>query len=112
MTYFISWIKQKPYIHPHFFAMPYEAPEGCDDRQYQEGDQVSIACADPRYRFDIWKQYGLDFPGKMGWHDGKKTGTYYRIGNDLVGFSCTSFGCPVHAVEKNVFHQKLSRTMQ
>lgn len=100
----IIWItRPQPYIHPHFLAAPYRAPAGCAVRTYSDGEPISLACADPGYQFDAWAKYGLRWPGRPGLQDGRQTGTYYRVGDDLIGIQCAVDDCIVNGVERNVY---------
>jgi hypothetical protein len=102
-----AWLQFRPRIHPQFDSEPYIAPAGCENRTYKYGDAIALACAEERYRFDQWREYGLPSPGKIGWTEGKWRGTYYRVGNDLVGFTCNrDIDCWVLGVESNVYRVK------
>jgi hypothetical protein len=102
-----TWQQFRPRIHPQFDAAPYVAPAGCEVRSYRLYEDIAIACAEERYRFDQWRDYRLPSPGRMGENVGKWTSAYYRIGNDLVGISCTrGYGCRVNALEANVYRAK------
>jgi hypothetical protein len=95
-----------PHVHPRFFAAPYVAPMGCFAKDYREGDTISITCADNKYLFDNWEKYGLEWPGRLGVESGHKFGTYYRVGNDLIGMQCGFGDCNAKAIERNVFTVK------
>ena len=92
-----------PYRHPTIEAEQYISPEGCQTRRYVTPDQISSACASAKYVFTNWSQYGLAWPGPPGIDQGRQTGTYYRIGPDLVGMRCNFGRCRVSEVERNVF---------
>jgi len=104
----LIWMNRpRPYIHPHFIAARYRFPTGCAVRGYAGGESIALACAEPEYRFDDWAKYGLRWPGKPGWRDGRQTGTYYRVGDDLIGIQCAFDDCIVNGVERNVFTSTL-----
>jgi len=89
-------IRTRPYTHPQFIADPYIAPKGCEVRSYEGHDDIAESCADRRYLFTGWREYGLQYPGKGG--------AYYRVGKDLVGINCNYDECHVRGnVEQNVF---------
>lgn len=101
----VIWMNRpRPYIHPRFVAAPYQVPTGCAVRTYSNGDAIPLACADPSYRFDGWAKYGLRWSGRPGLYDGHWTGTYYRVGDDLIGIQCGFDHCIVNGVERNVYH--------
>lgn len=103
----IIWFNwPRPYNHPNIWSDAYVSPRGCTVKQYQNLDPIELACAEKRYAFDDWAAYGLQYPGGVGYHDGRKTGTYYRVGDDLVGFQCPFGQCSVLGVERRVFHRR------
>jgi hypothetical protein len=94
---------KNPYVHPQFVAEPYEAPKGCEVREYWYRNEISIFCADERYIFNDWKKYGLPYPGRWGPREGRQLRTYYRVGNHLISIYCLGKICKVNNLEKNVF---------
>lgn len=91
----MGYTRDGPYTHPHFSADPYIAPQGCAVRSYELFDEIAESCADGRYLFAAWRKYGLRSPGKGG--------TYYRVGNDLIGINCNYGKCSVRGTEPKVF---------
>jgi len=90
-----DYINTKPYVHPQFVAEPYVPPKGCSIRSYELFDDIAESCANGKYLFRAWREYGLRSTGKGG--------AYYRVGNDLIGINCNYGKCSVRQVEKDVF---------
>jgi hypothetical protein len=90
-----------PYSPLVLHAGPFKWPEGCADRNYKEGDEISIACHN--YRNVVPPKLLLDhgFPGliERTEHD------YFRVGSDAINFRCNYFTekCTVRHAEHNVF---------
>ena len=91
-------------VHPHFLADRYVYPLGCPSQTYRESEDIPLSCASRRYVFDDWDGFGLGWPGPVGNYKGVKVGTYYRVGNDLIGFRCSFGECTVQGVERNVYN--------
>ena len=109
IAFMLFGARPQTYTHPHFVTESYIPPVGCESRSYRLYDHIAQECADRRYIFDDWRKYGLETPGRMDFRDGRWTGTYYRIGPDLIGISCIyKLGfCEVLGVERNVFSTRV-----
>ena len=102
-AYFAFQRHSVPYRHPTVDAAEYIPPAGCGMKRYTSADTISNNCATEQYIFADWKEYGLEWPGPPGTDHGHQTGTYYRVGADLVGFQCNFGHCIVHGIERDVF---------
>jgi hypothetical protein len=93
-----------PYNPPRFDAKPYIAPEGCEVKKYKPDDSISETCADEKYIFLDDFRYGLKRFGRYSNHNGRKFGSYFRVGSDLVHIRYNSTdGAYVDNIERDVF---------
>jgi len=76
-------------------------PDGCAQREYRDGDPISIACHD--YRNTLPRK--LVFDHGFRWLIGRQEHDYFRVGNEAINFACNYFTqkCRVRHAEHNVF---------
>jgi hypothetical protein len=76
-------------------------PAGCRERQYDDGDEISIACRDRRNEIPPKLVFDHGFPSltERTEHD------YFRVGAEAINFACNYFTqrCTVRHAEHNVF---------
>jgi hypothetical protein len=79
----------------------FEWPEGCANREYREGDEISIACHNYRNTLPRKLVFDHGFAGliERTEHD------YFRVGSEAINFRCDYFTerCTVRHAEHNVF---------
>jgi hypothetical protein len=80
---------------------PFEWPEGCANREYRDGDAISISCHDYRNVLPRKLVFDHGFPGliERNEHD------YIRVGDEAINFACNYLTdkCTVRHAEHNVF---------
>ena len=76
-------------------------PAGCAQREYLDGDEISIACHD--YRNEVPRKLVFDhgFPELIG----RNEHDYFRVGSEALNFDCNYFTekCTVRHAEHNVY---------
>lgn len=79
----------------------FEWPKGCVEREYADGDVISIACHDYRNALSrkVVFDHGFSHLIERGEHD------YFRVGSQAVNFQCNYFTqtCTVRHAEHRVF---------
>jgi len=80
---------------------PFVWPAGCPQRDYRDGDEISIACHD--YRNTVPRKLVFDhgFAGLIA----RNEHDYFRVGSEALNFDCNYFTerCTVRHAEHNVF---------
>jgi hypothetical protein len=79
----------------------FEWPAGCANREYREGDEISIACHNYRNTLPRKLVFDHGFAGLTG----RPEQYYFRVGSEAINFRCNYFTekCTVRYVEHNVF---------
>lgn len=79
----------------------FEWPIGCAQREYSDGEDISISCHDYRNALPRKLVFDHGFPGliERTEHD------YFRVGDEAINFACNYFTekCTVRHAEHNVF---------
>ena len=93
-------VPQVHYRNPKLAALPFEWPDGCQQRRYQAGDFLSRQCLSslPRISRNITEANGFDSGSRGRAH-------FYRVGNDAAAISCFpgTDQCHVRNIHRNVF---------
>jgi len=79
----------------------FDWPAGCADREYREGEEISIACHDYRNALPRKLVFDHGFSGITG----RMEQDYFRVGSEAINFNCNNFTekCRVRFAEHNVF---------
>jgi hypothetical protein len=80
---------------------PFDWPAGCVNREYRNGDEISITCHDYRNKLSRKLVFDHGFYGLIGRHEKD----YFRVGAEAINFDCNYFTerCTVRHAERDVF---------
>jgi hypothetical protein len=84
-------------------ATEYIWPEGCENKNYAEGDKISYNCRSKKYYMRSSLKYKFD--GHIEYYN-KTPNYYYRIENDAYSINCFVSGCFVDKIHRHVFKVK------
>jgi hypothetical protein len=76
-------------------------PADCREGQYNDGDEISISCHDPRNEIPAKLVFDHGFPGVIE----RTEHNYFRVGSEAINFDCNYLTqrCAVRHAEHNVF---------
>jgi hypothetical protein len=79
----------------------FDWPAGCANREYRDGEEISIACHDVRNALPRKLVFDHGFAGLIG----RTEKDYIRVGSEAINFRCNYFTekCTVRYAEHDVF---------
>jgi hypothetical protein len=83
-------------------AEPYVWPEGCEQKEYGYGEEISSQCMKKKYLLadEYAEQLGVDTRARNYRWDS------YRVGNDIIGFYPNGSSYKVKRIARDIYYQE------